>query len=116
MSAQRIIASFYRVAKAYPPGDDEYRTARDKGLHPPDELTATELRAFNDGYSFYDSEDGARGQAKKRKGKLGTYIVRYDIPEGSGIEWEKTLGPGHYTLFGSKEELKRYLAAFVAIV
>ena len=47
----------------------------------------------------------------RRFKRLGTLIVRYDIPEGAGIAWEKSgKVPHHYDLFGDREGLKRYLS------
>ena len=51
-----------------------------------------------------------------RQVDFGTYIVRYEIPEGVGITWEETLEPGHYDLQGDKDVLKSCLADFVAEV
>jgi hypothetical protein len=47
---------------------------------------------------------------------LGNHIVRYDIPDGSGITWEQSGEPGHFDVRGDKEELKGDLADFVAHV
>ena len=46
---------------------------------------------------------------------LGNMIVRYDIPDGSGITWEQSGEPGHYDLRGDAEELKHYLADVVEV-
>jgi hypothetical protein len=74
---------------------------------PPDHLN-TEQRAPWDALSFYDSVEGVRQQAREVPG-IGKYIVRYDIPEGVGITWTPSLGPGHDDIRGDKETLKRCL-------
>jgi hypothetical protein len=114
LTEQRRVRSFYRVAKNYPPMDQDYVTRQERDGDPPAHLSR-EIRRSWDALSAYDSEEGARRQAQ-RFPKLGRFIVRYDVPEGAGVTWEQTLGPGHYDLRGDKDELKRYLAPFVAEV
>ena len=106
--------SFYRIAKSYPPGDEEYLSLQERKGDPPADASAEVKRSWS-ALSAFDSEEGARRVAKKRP-RLGSLIVRYDIPDGAGITWEKTLGPGHYDLRGDKDELKRYLTDFVVDV
>lgn len=105
--------SFYRIAKSYPPGDDEYLSLQERKGDPPVDASEDVKRSWS-ARSAFDDEDAARRMARKRP-RLGALIVRYDIPMGAGIQWEKTLGPGHFDLRGDKEELKRYLSDFVAI-
>ncbi len=66
-----------------------------------------EERRASHGLSAYDSEEGAR-----RKGQeapwAGRHLARYDIPEGIGIWWEKTFGPGHWTLHGELSKLDEF--------
>lgn len=64
------------------------------------------------------SEDTARAAARNATRDLGKFIVRYDIPAGSGISATATpnITPGHYDLRGDMDELKRYLANFVSMV
>ena len=107
---ERHVRSFYRVAKTYPSTDVDYRTQRDFRGDPPSGLTDEQLWSW-DAYSAFGSEAGARRQGR-RYPRLGTHIVRYDIPAASGIEWRKTFGPGHYDLKGDKAALHRYLADF----
>jgi len=99
--------SLFRVAKAFPPGDDEYLSPQDKGRKQPASLTTEQRRSW-DALSFWDSEAGARRVGQDFP-KAGAFIVRYDIPENSGIRYEQTLEPGHYDLRGDKDELERCL-------
>lgn len=41
--------------------------------------------------------------------RLGGYVARLEIPDGSPIEIHKTLGPGHYTLIADPEALIEFL-------
>jgi hypothetical protein len=99
------VRSFYRVAKTFPPGDDEYLTPREPGRKPRANASAEEVRSL-DGLISLDSEDGARRVAQQFP-KVGSLIVRYDLPDGAGIIAEQTITAGHYDLYGDKEELKR---------
>jgi hypothetical protein len=101
--------SFYRIAKRFPPGDDEYQTAFQRGRKLPPNAS-DELKASWTGLSAYDTLQGANGKALEMRGRLGELIVRFDIPESSRIAWKKTLGPGHFDLYGVAEELKSYLS------
>jgi hypothetical protein len=111
---QRQVISFFRVSKRYPPDDRSYMTPKDKLGEPPEDASEEKKRSW-DALSAFDTEDGARQQAR-RFTHLGSFIVRYDIPEGAGITWEQSGEPGHYDLRGNATELKRYLADFVARV
>jgi hypothetical protein len=75
-----------------------------------------EVRICWHGLSAYSSEEAARVQGRKMKGKLGGLIVRNDIPTGSGIRWQQSFGHDHYTLFGDKDALKGYLTDFLVEV
>lgn len=104
---ERGTRTFYRVAKQNPPADREYLTPRDKLGSPPPDASDEKKRSWN-ALSAFDSEEGARRQAKQFT-HLGNKIARYDIPEHSGIRWQQSGKAGHYDLWGDKEELKRYL-------
>ena len=107
MSDERRVRSFFRVAKSYPPTDADYRTQRDLRGDPPPDLTEEELWSW-DAFSAFDTEADARRRGRRFR-RLGTHVVRYDIPAGSGIEWSKTFAPGHFDLKGDQTELHRYL-------
>ena len=87
MNQPRIVKSFYRVAKTFPPGDEEYLTAQQR-RGDPGENVPEHIRASWDAVSAYDTEDGARRKARaarKSRRPLGDLIVRFDIPEGAKI-------------------------------
>jgi hypothetical protein len=105
---QKHLTSFYRVSKRYPPDERSYLTAKDKLGEPPEDASEEKKRSW-DALSAFDTEEGARRQAKMFT-HLGSLIVRYDIPDGSGIRWEQLGESGHFDLRGDAEELKSYLA------
>ena len=111
----RPVRSFFRIAKKVPPADKEYLTNQDRRGPPRDELPQRVKDSW-DGLSAFESEETARAAARNSERDLGKFIVRYDIPAGSGISATYTpeIAEGHYDLRGDKEELKRYLTDFVA--
>ena len=107
------VRSFYRVVSGFPPPDGDYTTAseRRKGAPPPAYVPPEKHRSWYHGYSSFDTPDGAKALAIRMRGRFGRLIARYDIPEGAGISWEPDPDePGHFDLYGDKEELKTYLA------
>lgn len=105
---------FYRVTKDNPPTDRDYVTRFERLGEPPADLPR-EVRESWSAHSAYDTIAGAREQALQVRG-IGKYIFRYDIPVGTGLRWKQTLGPGHFDIWGDKEELKRCLTGYVADV
>ena len=97
----------FRAAKRYPPGDGEYRTDAEKDRPIPPDATEEFLRA-RQGLSAWDSSDKALEVALGSRS--ARCVVAYDIPENCGVAYEASLEPGHFTIRGDKEELKRCLS------
>jgi hypothetical protein len=115
VSERGPVRSFFRIAKTYPPGDGEYLTTQDR-RGPPSAGLCSEQREVWDAYSAFDSLEAAIEKVRDLGGLRGWLVVRYDIPPGAAIRWKKTFGPGHYSLWGDKEELKRCLTDIVVQV
>ena len=78
--------TFYRLAHDLPPRDEDYTTAREKrGGKGPRPNAPPDLVYSWDSLSAYDSEEAARRTGRKFP-RLGRVIVRYHIPDDSGIE------------------------------
>jgi hypothetical protein len=107
----RVIKSFYRVTKTYPPTDVDYQTRFDREGPAPANLSP-EVKESWDAYSAFDTPQGAIAMARRFK-RLGRYICQYDIAEDGGIKWEQTIAPGHYDLRGHSEILKQCLVGCV---
>lgn len=60
---------------------------------------------------MFDSEDGAREASLATGCRIGRFIVRYDVPEDSGITWQQYGPAGHFGLRGNIEILKSLLAS-----
>lgn len=96
---------FYRVTKRVPPEDDFYDRPREKYDIIPAGLSDEDKRAW-DAWSFYTSESGARHCGEVRT-HLGGWSVRFQIPEGSGLSWDKSDETGHVNIRGYKDTLGR---------
>jgi hypothetical protein len=107
----RLVKTFYRACKSNPPTDKDYQLLVERKGPPPLDLPE-EIRQSYYAFSAYDTVAGMKAQIRQVRG-MGRHIFRYDIPEGAGISWKQTLGPGHYDLVGDKEELKQYLVGYV---
>jgi hypothetical protein len=106
--------TFYRIAKTNPPTEKDYVTPFERRGAPPTDAS-DEVRESWYAFSAFDSIEGARNQALQVRG-IGKFIFRYEIPEGIGITWKQTLGPGHYDLWGDKEILKSCEVGYVCDV
>ncbi len=104
-----LVRSFYRLARSWPPDDRDYQTRAEWKGPPPPELPDHLQRPWF-GWSAFDSESAARAQGRRTPG-TGQHIVRYNLPVGGTITWEKTFGPGHWTLYGASDDLRAVLAA-----
>lgn len=114
MENERETRSFYRVATRFPPKDRSYQTQFAR-RGPPDPALPDHIKSNWDALSAFDTEEGAR-RAAQAAPHLGTLIVRYDIPENSGITWIQSGPDGHYDLSGDLEFLKACLSDFRADV
>jgi hypothetical protein len=57
-----------------------------------------------DGISVWNTEQQARKKAQAFP-NLGSYIATLSVPLGGSIRIEKTLGPGHHTIWGDPAKL-----------
>src|SRR5262249_20241144 len=69
-------------------------------------------RRLWDGVSFYATEAQARRNARRYRSH-GNFIAVVQIEEGSPIRIERTLGPGHFTVWGDPAEI---LARVIAVI
>jgi hypothetical protein len=101
---------FYRVVKADPPTAEDFTSneALGKPFRHPD---ASRRRLWG-GLSCWATEAGARRNARRYRAQ-GAYVARIDLEDGSPIRVERTLGPGHYTLWGEPSD---FLARVVSVV
>lgn len=91
----------YRVVRSLPPTRLDFLSNEAKGLTPRGpEKTLPEL---NSGLSVFDS--AARAQDAARRLPFARAICVLELPDGGAISVRKTLGPGHYTVWGDPDAL-----------
>jgi hypothetical protein len=69
-------------------------------------------RRLWDGLSFHATEAQARRNARRFRSH-GDYLAIVRVEDGAPIRVERTLGPGHYTVWGDPAEI---LARVVAVL
>ncbi len=98
---------YYRIVKSDPPTMRDFQSNREKGL-PRRPVEAPDLWA---GLSMYEDINHARGGAQ-RFPAIGSHIAAVLVPDDGRFRVYKTLGPGHFTVWGEASAL---LGAVVAV-
>ena len=93
----------YRVVRNWPPSHEDFVSNAEKGLKPRGpERARPELRS---GLSMFDTPDAARAIARRLP--FPGLICEMEISDTAPARVEKTLGPGHYTVWATAETLLR---------
>ena len=102
----------YRIVETNPPTSWDFTSneARGRPLHHP----TPEKRRLWAGLSMFANEDRARRNARKFPA-LGSYIARLMIPDSESVQVERTLGPGHYTVWGTPSYVLTFVAEVFAV-
>jgi hypothetical protein len=100
------VRRLYRVAERFPPGQREYRSMQEAGKAPPTDASAEMLRSWT-AISGWATAELAHSAARRKTS--AKWIVRYDIPDDSGILIEESLRPGHFDIFATFDQLHPYL-------
>jgi len=101
---------FFRVVQSNPPSVADVTSPEASGepfVHPD-----PSRRRLWDGLSCYATEAQARRNARRFRSH-GAFIAIIRIEEGAPIRVERTLGPGHYTMWGNPAEI---LARVIAVI
>ena len=62
------------------------------------------------GLSVHESLDAVQDLLKRAAfGDNVLGVVQIDLPEGTAIEWDKTHGSGHWTVWGSSQRIARHV-------
>ena len=95
-------STFWRIVRTSSPTIQDFLSNDALGRRPRDHDPET-LRLWS-GISVYVTERYARRTAATFP-RIGRYLAELRIDDTDPIRAEKTLGPGHYTLWGSAEVL-----------
>ena len=93
---------FYRVVKTDPPTLADFTSPAAQGK--PFTHQDPARRPLWDGLSCHATEAQARRNARRFR-THGGYVAGVRIEAGAPVRVERTLGPGHYTLWGDPAEL-----------
>jgi hypothetical protein len=94
--------TFYRLVKTDPPMVDHFESFAAQGRVP--RTNDPEVLRLWSGISAFETAAQARRTARQRP-YLGAFVAELRLPAEGVVRWEKTLGPGHYTLWGSAADL-----------
>jgi hypothetical protein len=108
-SSDRI---FFRVVHGNPPSLADVTSPA--GLGKPYTHPDPSLRRLWIGISCYATETQARRNAQRFR-THGAYIAAIRIEDGAPVRIEKTLGPGHYTLWGFPADLLERVIAVISV-
>lgn len=92
----------YRIVLTNPPTVADFLSNGAQGLQP--RGVALRQPELWSGLLMFDTLERSRAQARRFPG-LGQYIAAIRIPVDAAITARKTLGEGHYTVWGDPETL-----------
>jgi hypothetical protein len=92
--------TLYHVVKSRSPSVNDFKSQRELGRPPQIDPTPPEY----DGVSFTEHMEQSLDLAR-RFPRMGDYIAEVIIPDGPPLRCEPTFGPGHWTVYGPREEM-----------
>lgn len=106
---------FYRVLDDETPTIEDFMSDEALGEPPPVNADQATLRMWQ-GVSVYATETQARNKALRLP--IGNFIAELTIPPDAAVTALRTGGKrarGHYTLWGSPEEIMRWITRVVPV-
>lgn len=97
----RVFRTLYRLTDTDPPSVADFLSGVALGLEPP---PRPDLQAVWDSISTWNTATQARNMILKG-GLNKRFIAELRFVEGGPIRFQKTFGPGHYTVWGEPEVL-----------
>jgi hypothetical protein len=104
--------TLHRIIRDQTPELLDFTSLTDQGIAPRSDNP--EVVRLNQGISCWSTEAQARRTVRKYP-NLGSYIAVLQIPDDATARVERTLGPGHHTVWGDPEELMRYVQAILLV-
>jgi hypothetical protein len=95
--------TLFHIIKHDPPIPGDFLPGAAKGQRKPDNPA---YERYWRGFSAFDTLAGARILAQ-RFPKLGDFIAEIAVANVSGVQYERTFGPGHYTVWADSEACMR---------
>ena len=104
----------YRILKGPEPKASDFLSNREKGF-PPRGPEIEDVSLWH-GWSVFDQREEAEMRA--RRYGLGTHLAVMRVPASwadDGARMRKTLGPHHFTMWGSFAQVRTFIEAVVRI-
>jgi hypothetical protein len=102
---------FFRIVRSERPTRDEFRSLADEGKVC---VSRRNLRECAEGISVFDDFAHACMLARTYHFQRGRFVARLVVPDDGSVEFAKTFGVHHYTIYyGSPESI---LALVVGVV
>lgn len=92
---------FYRIVRSARPGPEDFRSIGDDGV---DCSQSRHPRECAEGISVWDSADVAIAKARNLKFRRGSFLAMLRISEDGSVEFAKTMGAHHFTIYYSSPE------------
>jgi hypothetical protein len=92
---------FWRIVRNETPTPDDFRSARALGVPRPE----THIEEWDRGVSVYDDLAFALRRAERNRSGLGRFVARLVVPVDGSVQFAKTFGRHHLTIYGDPENL-----------
>ena len=94
---------FFRIVRGEQPNSDDFRSLGDLGKVC---VSGRRYRECTEGISVFDDFEHTCELARTYQFQRGRYIARLVVPEDGSVEFAKTFGVHHYTIYyGSPESI-----------
>ncbi len=112
MTSEPSGRSYFRIVRTDPPTADDFVAISQAGhrLVPLDQSTD----GLMNGISVYSTLAQARRKGRASPG-LGTFVAEVNIPDDADARIERTLGPGHHTVWADARDLLGWVVSIVPV-
>jgi hypothetical protein len=98
-----VTREFFRIVRSEYPDRDDFTSLRDQGQVC---VSRSRYRECAEGVSVFDDFEHTCELARTYRFRRGRFIARLFVPEDGSIEFAKTFGVHHYTIYyGSPESI-----------
>jgi hypothetical protein len=103
--AEQDVRVFYRIIAAETPGLSDFLPQSARGVQAPRTDDTELLFLWEHGVSVWNTQQQAIKRARAMPGRIGRYVVQVRIEADGPVRYLKTLGSGHFSLFGQAADM-----------
>jgi hypothetical protein len=97
------VREFYRIVRSERPGPEDFQSIGDDGA---DCSRSRYPRECAGGVSVWDNVEAAIKKARSLEFRRGSFLATLHVPEDDTVEFAKTMGAHHFTIYyGSPESI-----------